>query len=306
MAIDHGFRRGALVASLALTVSLLASACGEVPVDQAGSRPVAATGQPPGQPSLAAAQITPPSDPTSSPSPTRKKKKRNIISWILSLGPGAPIGPPEFTAYRELQQFHCATVVDRVGELQPTARTLYTGASRACLAAFAGRPRMWRRASAAYDSVSRVTGDLTCMDQAAYVLLRRLVVKHRRHPDRAFRRAPATESTAPPCPRNLMLAPDHGPAGTTVLLTGTDVVDNVAGVDIADSLGSSVPVDFTVTAEGGLQLVMPEAPPPDESSIVCLVVRAEPDWDAAGALFSYEGNAIGPATPVACPPVPTS
>ena len=36
MAIDRGFRRGALVASLALTVSLVASACGEVAGDQAG------------------------------------------------------------------------------------------------------------------------------------------------------------------------------------------------------------------------------------------------------------------------------
>ena len=47
---------------------------------------------------------------------------------------------------------------------------------------------------------------------------------------------------------------------------------------------------------------MPEAPPPEASSIVCLVVRAEPDWAADGALFTYEGADVGAPTPFACPP----
>ena len=61
-----------------------------------------------------------------------------MVAWILSLGPGAPDGPPEFTAYRELQQLRCAQVFDRVGELDEPARTLYAGAADACLAALGG------------------------------------------------------------------------------------------------------------------------------------------------------------------------
>ena len=61
-------------------------------------------------------------EPTSTATPRKKKKKRNIISWILSLGPGAPIGPPEFTAYRELQRRRCGTVFDRLGDCSSRRR----------------------------------------------------------------------------------------------------------------------------------------------------------------------------------------
>ena len=244
----------------------------------------------------------PPGEPTSTATPKKKKKKRNIISWILSLGPGAPIGPPEFTAYRELQGRRCGTVFDRVGELQQPAKALYVGAARACLAAFEGRPRLWRRAESAYAAVAPRAGELTCMDVAALGLLKRLVTLHRKHPNRPFRRAPVTESQAPPCPTIAELQPDRGIEGAVVLISGGFLADRVSDVEVVDSFGSSVSVSFTPTSTGDLQVTMPEAPPPEASSIVCLVVRAEPDWAADGAPFTYEGPAVGAPTPFACPP----
>ena len=102
-------------------------------------------------PSSATAATTTSTGTTSTTPTTKKKKKKNVVAWILSLGPGAPEGPPEFTAYRELQQLHCATVFDRVGELDEPARTLYKGAAHACLAATRGRATgghsRWRRCS---------------------------------------------------------------------------------------------------------------------------------------------------------------
>jgi hypothetical protein len=87
-----------------------------------------------------------------------------------------------------------------------------------------------------------------------------------------------------------------------VLVSGGFLADRVSGVQVVDSLGSSVGVDVTATSTGDLQVAMPEAPPPEASSIVCLVVRAEPDWAADGVLFTYEGPNVGAAVPFACPP----
>ena len=252
---------------------------------------------------LAAAVASPPAgEPTSTATPRKKKKKRNVISWILSLGPGAPIGPPEFTAYRELQGRRCGTVFDRLGELQQPAKALYRGAARACLAAFEDRPRLWRRAESAYAAVKPRAAELSCMDVAALGLLKRLVTLHRKHPNRQFRRAPVTDSQAPPCPTIAEVLPDRGIAGTVVLLSGGFLADRVSGVQVVDSFGSSIGVDVVATSTGDLQITMPEAPPPEASAVVCLVVRAEPDWAADGALFTYEGPNIGAAVPFACPP----
>jgi hypothetical protein len=295
MAGRLGAARG--IVAVSLVSALLTVGCTATTSD---SRPGAGGPQPsPSQGIEAAAQVA--TAPVSEPPPTKKKKKRNIISWILSLGPGAPIGPPEFTAYRELQQLHCATVFDRVGELQFPAVTLYKGAARACLAAFDGRSRMWRRAATAYERVAPLRAELSCMDVAAFGLLRRLVTRHERYPLRTFRRAPVTDSKAPPCPSLTGLQPDHGAAGTVVELSGTHLADRASGVDVVDSTGASQTVEVTVTDVGTLQVTMPEAPPPEESSMVCLVVRAEPDWVADGALFTYEGDGLGAPTTFDCP-----
>jgi hypothetical protein len=244
---------------------------------------------------------------SSSPAPTAKpKKKRNVVAWVLSLGPGAPDGPPEFTAYRELQQLHCAKVFDRVAELQEPARTLYRGAARACLAAFDGRDDLWPQSAAAYDAVAGRSGELNCMDRAALALLERLVTLHTQFPHRRFENAATDQAKAPPCPSITGLTPDHGPAGTQVRLTGRHLGAGVVGVEIVDSFGTSQPATDVTHVSGALEFTMPDAPPAGASSIACIVVRAAPDWSADGAMFTYESADAGSPTALACPPAETS
>jgi hypothetical protein len=239
---------------------------------------------------------------TASTTPAKKKKKKNVIAWILSLGPGAPDGPPEFTAYRELQELHCATVFDRVGELKEPARTLYKGAAHACLAATAGETARWAHAVAALQAVSGRTDELTCMDGAALALLDRLVTMHAEHPGRSFALAAKSKATAPPCPTIAAIAPDHGVEGTLVQMTGTHLGSDVVGVSVIDSLGNSLPAEPVDSAEGSLAFTMPEEPPSDASASVCVVVRADPDWIADGSMFTYESDTTGPPTTLDCPP----
>ncbi len=241
---------------------------------------------------------------TDSESPTPKKKtKKNVIAWILSLGPGAPDGPPEFTAYRELQQRRCSAVFDRVGELDEPAVTLYSGAANACLAAFDGRDDMWPKASEALGEVSGRVDELTCMDRAALALLERVVRLHEEHPARSFRPAASGKSKAPPCPTITSLAPDRGAAGTLVRMSGRHLDgDDVVGISVIDSSGNSLPADGVERVDGSLQFTMPEEPPSDASASVCIVVRAEPDWRADGAMFTYESDTTGPPSTFACPP----
>ena len=289
--MEHGSSsRGRIVVVAVLGLALLAGGCGGSSGDSSSKTPsdsTTATGT--------AGSSSP------SPSPTKKKKKKNVIAWVLSLGPGAPDGPPEFTAYRELQQLRCDKVFDRVAELQEPARTLYTGAARACLAAFDGRSELWPQSKVAYDAVAGRRGELTCMDQAAFALLERLVTQHAQFPHRAFEHAATTEAKAPPCPTISGLTPDHGPEGTQVKMTGHHLGAAVVGVDVFDSFGNSQPATNITHVSGALEFTMPEAPSPDASSIACIVVRAAPDWSADGAMFTYESAQAGPATAFACP-----
>ncbi len=244
---------------------------------------------------------------TASTTPTKenkKKKKKNVVAWILSLGPGAPDGPPEFTAYRELQQLNCETVFDRVGELQEPARTLYTGAAHACLAATAGDTARWPRAVAALQQVAGRTGELNCMDVAALALLDRLVTLHAKHPGGTFQLAAKGKSTAPPCPAIDAVAPDRGVEKETVVrVTGKHLGDDVVSdVTVFDSLGNSLDVVDLDHVDGSLEFRMPVAPSIDASAIVCIVVWAEPDWVADGAEFTYESETTGAPTPITCPP----
>jgi hypothetical protein len=193
-------------------------------------------------------------------------------------------------------------VFDRVAELQEPARTLYTGAARACLAAFDGRSELWPQSKVAYDAVAGRRGELTCMDHAAFALLERLVTLHAQFPNRAFEHAATTEAKAPPCPRISGLTPDHGPEGTQVKMTGHHLGAAVVGVEVVDSFGNSQAALNVTHLPGALEFTMPEAPPSDASSIACIVVRAAPDWSADGAPYMYESAQAGPATAFACPP----
>ena len=239
---------------------------------------------------------------TTATTTTKKKKKKNVVAWILSLGPGAPEGPPEFTAYRELQQLRCATVFDRVGELDEPARTLYEGAAHACLAATKGEGDRWPLAVAALQQVAAKTGDLNCMDVAALALLDRLVTLHAKHPGGTFQLAATKKSKAPPCPSIATIEPDHGVEGTLVRMTGSHLGADVVGISVIDSLGNSLPAQRVDSAVGTLEFTMPEEPSSDASATVCVVVRADPDWVADGHLFTYESDTTGPPAALDCPP----
>ncbi len=240
---------------------------------------------------------------TGTGSTTPAKKKKNVIAWILSLGPGAPDGPPEFTAYRELQQRRCGAVFDRVAELDEPAVTLYTGAANACLAALEGRDDLWPKAAEALAAVDGRVDELNCMDRAALALLERVVRLHEEHPARSFQPAAKGKSKAPPCPSIASLVPDRGIAGTVVRMSGRHLDgDDVVGISVIDSFGNSLPAEGVERVDGSLQFAMPEEPSSDASASVCIVVRAEPDWRADGAMFTYESDTTGPTSTFACPP----
>ena len=294
--------RGLIVALL--TVALVAAGCGGGSDDAAtttGSTGSSQTRTSTGSTETSTGNTTGTQTQTGTKT-EKKKEKKSVIAWILGLGPGAPDGPSAFTVYRELQRLRCDRVFDRVVELEEPARTLYTGAAQACLAAFEGRGGLWPQATTAYDEDAARAGELTCMDRAAFALLERLLTLHAQHPNRSFAKAGKSQSKAPPCPRIVALQPDHGDEGVVVRMTGRNLVGNVVGVSVIDSFGSSLPAEDVTDVGGALEFTMPEAPPSDASASVCIVVRADPDWSADGVMFTYESEFVGAPTPFACPP----
>ncbi len=234
---------------------------------------------------------------------TKKKKKKNVVAWILSLGPGAPEGPPEFTAYRELQQLRCATVFDRVGELNEPARTLYEGAAHACLAATKGESDRWPRAVAALQAGRRKTGELTCMDGAALALLDRLVTLHAQHPGRTFELAAKSKSKAPPCPSIAAIEPDHGVEGTLVRMTGTHLGADVVGISVIDSLGNSLPAADASTARGDARVHHAGGAVVRRVGDRCASSSGPtPTGSPTDTLFTYESDTTGPPAAFDCPP----
>ena len=169
-----------------------------------------------------------------------------MIAWILSLGPGAPDGPPEFTAYRELQQLRCARVFDRVDDLTEPAQTLYEGAAHACLAATKkGESDRWPRAVAALEA--RAPDAPT--SSTAWTARRWRCWTGSSPCTPSTRAAPSplaaeSKSKAPPCPAIAAIAPDRGVEEETVVrLTGKHLGDDVVSdVTVLDSLGNSLAV----------------------------------------------------------------
>ena len=141
------------------------------------------------------------------------------------------------------------------------------------------------------------------MDRAALALLKRLVRLHDEHPSRTFRTAAGTKSKAPPCPTIAALDPDTGTEGTLVRMSGRHLDGgDVVGVTVFDSLGNSLPAEGVDVVDGSLQFTMPEEPSSDASASVCIVVRADPDWRADGAMFTYESDTTLPPSSFDCPP----
>jgi hypothetical protein len=236
-----------------------------------------------------------------SPSPSPTKKKKGLIAWVLGLAPGSPSGPASFATYLALQERRCADVFDRIDDLDEPARTLYTGAANGCLAAFEDRAELWDQSRQALEQVRPRGDELNCMDLAALDVLTRLVDAHEQQPDRAFRPTGEGSWSGPPCPAVSRVLPDRGEEGTTVTLEGSHL-DAQSGVDVVDSLGLAQPAEVVSVSGGSMQVVMPEEPPSEGSVTVCVVVRAEPGWNAAGALFTYESDDLQPPTTLACPP----
>lgn len=290
----HSHRVRGLVAATALAVALAVATAPEV--SRAGAAAV--------DRAAAAQAMTPTTgNQALADGPKKKKKKRNIIAWFASLL-SSPPGPPEFAAYDNLANLRCDLVFGSLAALDEPTRTLYTGAADACLAAFAKQRSLWPGAAASFAAASARSNELTCMGQATLALLGRILAAHKAHPKRAFRRASPSKAKAPPCPHITGVTPSSGPAGTVVRLTGTNLVIPVTGVDMVDSTGLPTTVTPEVGGDGSLTITMPEAPPAEASAVVCIVLKADPDWDADGALFTYTGADLGPAAPIPCPPTP--
>ena len=92
-------RRARLVVIASISLALVTAGCGDGTSSGTPSRPTNASSKASTTGAPASTGTT--SSTAQTPSPAKTKKKRNVIAWVLSLGPGAPEGPPEFTAYRE-------------------------------------------------------------------------------------------------------------------------------------------------------------------------------------------------------------
>jgi hypothetical protein len=299
-----GLRTATLVSAVALT--LVAAGCG----GGSGAKTGADSPQPThtstgstaiGSTDPASPNVTNTSTPPTA-TPTKKPKKKNVVAWILGLGPGAPDGPPEFTAYRLLETRHCTQVFARVKELDALPETLYTGAAQACLAALTGRSDLWHKSATALATVSAHVDELSCMDRAAYALLARIVSLHKQYPDRTFVKSARSKFTAPPCPQIQSIAPDHGPPGAPVHLTGTNFDGNVADIRIYYDKDNSVSAEDITRTGNSVDFTMPPPPPAGSPRNVCIAVISQPDWAADGVAFTYADPDVGPAKTLACPP----
>jgi hypothetical protein len=283
------------------------SACGE---PAASSSPV--QGSPSADdPSLSGSSTSAPSA-TAAPGP-------NVIAWILDLGPGAPQGPPEFQAYSLLLDRQCQELAQALQPdgsivgLDEAAVRLYAAAADACLAALYDQPERWDAAQAAFQALER---PVSCVDVAAFALLARLLEAHAQHPSAAFQAntAPSLEG-APPCPAITGIDPTHGPSGTQVHVTGTNLDQMIeVVVFIEDDQGRQFrdPESDPFERVPGTDLVIVTVE--DETNVglfACIVLRGATDWNGAGARFTIDDSpalnilpsgAAVPAPTAACPP----
>jgi hypothetical protein len=247
--------------------------------------------------------------PTPGPAP-------NIIAWFLGLGPNAPAGPPEFTAFSLLRgrdaddnrikmTVACSTLergVQPGGDLPlaPEAQVLYLAAARACLAAMSGNDQKWEAAAHALSTMQK---PLSCMDLAVYMLLKRLIRANEQNPTGVFRFRRSNASSKPlPCPEIGTMTPISGPSGTTVTITGTNLhrVQQVA-VYPYDESGALSPDTFepngdpiTVTVEKSTGL----------SPWACVVLRGAPGWNGTGQWFTFVEPDPSPTASPSAPPTP--
>jgi hypothetical protein len=171
---------------------------------------------------------------------TGKAKSRNIIAWIVDLGPGTPPGPntsDEVNIYRDLQNRTCQSTAlnpflgteSELKRYQGKSLLLYVGAIAACMSAL-HNGQSWTVAEHALDQAP--TDDSHCLDKTVRSLLKSLVDAHRQHPTWQF--VPDTAARGairPPCARITGLTPSSGGDGTIVTISGQHL-DQVAIADV--------------------------------------------------------------------------
>lgn len=270
-----------------------AAGCGESP-STSDSSPPPATGsavQPTGTASgLPTGEAT-----GGQPAPTGKPK-RNVIAWILSLGPGTPSGPATiyFEAYAALQEQKCDVVQQKAGDVSrqigQASGDLFAGAASACFAALRGRSELWPQAEAARDAVSDPAA-LHCMDMAVFGLLDRLVQAHRADPNAEFELGTVSGTAmAPPCPRITRLDPDHGVPGDQVTIVGSNLEKTTLVVlhYVPDGMDVINQSDL-IPAGAGRRFAVPESEAAIAATAMCVVLIAAPGgWEADSRLFTFD------------------
>lgn len=248
--------RGLRVAFLALTI--VVTGCGIVdhgPVDT------------PGQP-------VPVSAGASSRAAT-PKPHRNIIAWLVGLGPGTPSGPnvaDTLNIYQDLQAGRCESRLgnrflgghDDLGK----GLDLYIGAIAACMAALHGGTNTgptkdptndWELAEQVLATDVEVHD---CLDSAVRALLENLVTAHRDNPYGRFVAGTGGGVAAPLCPHTTGVAPRHARPGQTVVITGRHL-DRVESVNIitdpTSDWDNGTPVTDTVISARSITVVVPTA-----------------------------------------------
>jgi hypothetical protein len=250
-----GRRSGLVLISLVLAVA----GCG-------GKAPAGGRASPPGTTGTTTtdgpASATPRPDPGTTLARTGKPKPRNVIAWLISLGPGSPPGPVtsrEVSVYNALQSMQCRTkapqTVDGLdSELQGDSFDLYVGAVAACMAAFHGG-RNWSTAERALADAP--LGD-NCFDSTVRGLLENLVRLHRENPTLPFAVATGGARPRSPCPDVTQVNPSRIVPGQEITVSGRGL-NLVTGVSVSrenwDPLQSDL--DFA-TDSGKIHVTMPD------------------------------------------------
>lgn len=176
-----GRRSGLMV----IAIVLILAACSE---SRKGGTPTPAT--PSATPSTAGPTPSTPTTSSGGNGNTTKPKKRNIIAWLIGLGPGSPPGPvtsPEVSVYNALQSRRCRTTTPQQvngtsSELNGDSFDLYVGAVAACMAAFNGGGN-W---STAERALGTAPNGGHCFDATVRAVLEDLVRLHRENPAGTF------------------------------------------------------------------------------------------------------------------------
>ena len=205
---------------------------------------------PTGGPSSTASPIpsTSPSGSGGSPTATAPPGGSEVIAWIMEYTPGGTGGggqPTSLFAYDSFWKTDCQRISYEAASLAEPARTLYEGASAACMAAFRGHPERWAQAEADLSQVDPNAPGFQCYDRDAYAMLRSLVEIHRRYPGyRIVRGQPSANRTG--CPLITQVVPDNGPVqgGQQVQVLGVNLPSTLI-VDFGVTSASPVPSNGT-------------------------------------------------------------